>query len=104
MSAEIRSAGIRRRIVALIALIAISTTALPAAAVKSQEETANAPIGVDLLLMRPVGFLALIAGTGLFVISTPLVLITRPHEIGKPFKLWVVRPAKFLWADPLGGH
>jgi hypothetical protein len=32
------------------------------------------------------------------------VLITRPHEIGRPFKQLVVRPAKYIWADPLGGH
>jgi hypothetical protein len=32
------------------------------------------------------------------------VLITRPHEIGIPFNDLVVRPAKYLWVDPLGGH
>ena len=55
-------------------------------------------------LLRPAGFVSLVVGTGLFIATSPIVLITRPHEIGKPFKSLVVRPAKYLWVDPIGGH
>ena len=71
---------------------------------RSQGDSSNAPAVVDVLLLRPAGFLGLIVGTGLFLISAPIILVTRPHEIGKPFKQLVVRPAKYLWADPIGGH
>lgn len=71
---------------------------------RTQDDAANAPVAVDVLILRPAGFLGLVVGTGLFLLLTPIVLITRPHEIGIPFKELVVRPAKFLWVDPIGGH
>jgi len=103
------SVKIRHTLAALLALFAIVAGALPAAAVsngasRSHDEAANAPLGVDILVLRPVGFVSLAVGAGLFLISAPFTLITRPLEIGKPFKQFVVRPAKYLWADPLGGH
>jgi hypothetical protein len=65
---------------------------------------ANAPAVVDVLILRPAGFVSLVVGTALFLISAPIVLISRPHEIGSPFKQLVIRPAKFIWVDPIGGH
>jgi len=79
-----------------------STSAM--AQTRSQADAANAPAAVDVLLLRPVGFVSLVVGTALFLVSAPMVLITRPHEIGTPFKDLVVRPAKYLWVDPIGGH
>jgi hypothetical protein len=87
---------------ALLLSTAFSTSAM--AQTRSQGDAANAPAAVDVLLLRPVGFVSLILGTGLFLVTAPIVLVTRPHEIGTPFKELVVRPAKYLWADPLGGH
>jgi hypothetical protein len=102
------SAEIRRTLAALVALIAIVSGSLPADASnggsRSHDEAANAPVGFDVLVMRPVGFVTLVLGTGLFLIAAPLTLVTRPLEIDKPFQNFVVRPARFLWADPLGGH
>jgi hypothetical protein len=40
----------------------------------------------------------------LFIVSVPLVAITRPHEIGEPFDALVVAPAKYIWVDPIGTH
>lgn len=79
-----------------------STSAM--AQTRSQADAANAPAAVDVLLLRPVGFVSLVVGSALFLVSAPMVLITRPHEIGTPFKDLVVRPAKYLWVDPIGGH
>jgi hypothetical protein len=96
-----------RRIMAVTAaavlLSAVSSTT-GAAQTLSQSDSANAPVAVDVLLLRPAGFISLIVGTGLFLVTSPIVLVTRPHEIGKPFKQLVVRPAKYIWSDPLGGH
>lgn len=96
-----------RRILAVTAATLLFSTvfSLPAMAqTRSQNDAANAPAVVDVLVLRPVGFLSLVVGTALFLVLAPIVLITRPHEIGIPFKDLVVAPAKYLWVDPLGGH
>ncbi len=95
---------LRRTLAALIALLMLGSAVSTTAMAGSQEEVANAPVVFDVLVMRPVGFVTLVLGTGLFLVSTPLILVTRPQEIGKPFDHLVAGPARFLWVDPLGGH
>ena len=92
-----------RPILAVMAAILMFPTTATAQTV-SQDDAANATPVVDVILLRPAGFVSLVVGTGLFIATSPIVLITRPHEIGKPFKSLVVRPAKYLWVDPIGGH
>lgn len=96
-----------RRILALMAaILMITTTFVSTASADSvaQGDAANASPAVDALVLRLTGMVSLVIGTGLFLIATPIVLVTRPHEIGRPFKQLVVRPAKYIWADPIGGH
>jgi hypothetical protein len=93
---------LRRILVIASAALLLSTTST--AQTIAQGDAANAPVAVDVMLLRPAGFVGLVLGTGFFLVTTPLVLITRPHEIGTPFDALVVKPAKFLWRDPLGGH
>jgi hypothetical protein len=96
-----------RRFVALTAaILMLMTTFATTASADSvaQGDSANASPAVDSIVLRVTGMLSLVAGTGLFLIATPFVLVTRPHEIGRPFKQLVVRPAKYVWADPIGGH
>ncbi len=96
-----------RRIMAVMAAMLLFSTAFSTsvqAQTRSQGDAANAPAAVDVMLLRPAGFVSLVVGTGLFLALSPIVLVTRPHEIGTPFKQLVVRPAKYLWVDPLGGH
>ena len=97
---------LRRILAVMTATLMISTTfAITASAgAVSQGDAANAPAAVDVLLLRPAGFLSLVVGSALFLATAPIVLVTRPQEIGTPFKELVVRPAKYVWADPLGGH
>jgi hypothetical protein len=98
-----------RQFLAVLAALLLFSTVFSSSAMaqsqsQSQYDAANAPAAVDVLILRPAGFISLIVGTALFLAMSPIVLITRPHEIGVPFKELVVRPAKYLWADPLGGH
>jgi hypothetical protein len=96
-----------RQILAVAAAILLFSTVFSTSATaqaRYQTDAANAPATVDVLVLRPVGFVSLVVGTGLFLLLSPVVLITRPHEIGVPFKELVVRPAKYLWVDPIGGH
>ena len=58
----------------------------------------------DLLVLRPVGLFGFAAVFTLFVLTAPIMLITRPREIGLPFERLVVGPANYVWNDPLGQH
>ena len=59
---------------------------------------------VDALFLRPLGFVATIAGTAIFIAALPIFAITRPTQISEPFKALVVAPARYTWVDPLGDH
>ena len=92
-----------RRILAVsFAALLLSTPATAQSVAPS--DAANAPAAVDVILLRPAGFISLVIGTAIFLVISPIVLVTRPHEIGTPFDDLVGRPARYLWKDPLGGH
>ena len=55
----------------------------------------------DLVIVRPVGLVATVLGTGLFVLSLPLSLI-QGEPPSDPAKKLVVEPAKFTFTRPLG--
>ena len=97
---------IRRSVAVVTAALVLSAVASTPALAQSraQGDAANASPVVDVMLLRPAGFVSLIVGVGLMVGLTPLVLITRPQEINKPFEQLVVKPARFLWVDPIGSH
>ena len=97
---------IRRSAAGLTAALLLSTVATSPsfAQTRSKEDAANASPVLDVMLMRPAGFVSLVVGVGLMAVLTPIILITRPQEINKPFEQLVVKPARFLWVDPIGGH
>lgn len=96
-----------RRVLAVIVTTFVFSAALTSpvlAQTRSEADAANAPVAVDALILRPAGLLSLVVGTGLFLVVAPIVLVTRPHEIGKPFDSLVAGPARYVWVDPLGAH
>jgi hypothetical protein len=97
---------IRKSVAVFTALVVMLGAALPAGASSDATETGKDPVSptVDLLLLRPLALVSLVGGTVLFVVSSPILLITRPQDIGKPFNQLVGRPAKYVWADPIGVH
>jgi hypothetical protein len=75
-----------------------------AAEINPTGEKSSPPI-FDLFILRPIGMVALAAGSLLFLAPVaPLTLITKPTQIGKPFDKMVMQPARYLVADPLGEH
>ncbi len=92
-----------RRILAVSFAVLLLATPTMAQTV-AQGDAANAPAVVDVMLLRPVGFISLVVGSAIFLAISPIILVTRPHEIGTPFDDLVARPARYLWRDPLGGH
>ena len=62
------------------------------------ERTKNDPITdewnmIDLLVARPIGVVAGIVGTGVFIISLPFTIPTR--SVDKAAQMFVVKPFKF---------
>ena len=55
----------------------------------------------DLLIVRPVGLVATVLGTGLFVLQLPLSMIQGVPP-GDPAQKLVVEPAAFTFTRPLG--
>jgi len=96
-------ARFRSALAVFAALLVLMTSAVPAAAYGT-DESANTPIVFDAVIMRPLGFVTLAFGTSLFIASLPLVAVTRPQDIGKPWDALVASPARFIWKDELGGH
>jgi hypothetical protein len=97
--------ALRRACAVLVTSILVLAAATPAAAsARNSDQASETPIIFDVLIMRPIGFVALGLGTGLFAASMPILAVSRPQDIGKPFDRLIVRPCRFLWSDPLGRH
>jgi hypothetical protein len=58
----------------------------------------------DASTLRPLGILMTAVGTLGFCLMSPVVLITRPTDIGKVFSQMVIDPARYTWVEPLGTH
>ena len=95
----------RRFMAALAAAMLLFGAMAPSSAMAAtQAEDSTVPVVFDVIIMRPVGFATLLIGTGLFVGSLPILLITRPTDIATPADFFMGRPARFLWKDSLGAH
>jgi hypothetical protein len=63
------------------------------------------PIVVDALLLRPMGLMMTALGAVFYAFPVaPIVALTRPADLGKPFKTLVAVPARYTFVDPLGQH
>ena len=108
-----RTGRVLRALIAGLCLFTLTSAMVaPAVAVppseerimKSPIEDGSVNVAFDVLFLRPIGFISLAAGLALFVPAAAITLITRPLDIAGPFKLLVIRPAKYVWVDPLGHH
>ncbi len=62
------------------------------------------PVLLDMMVLRPLGLMLTTVGTVFFVATSPILLVTRPTDIAKPFKELVARPFKYTFVDALGEH
>lgn len=76
-----------------------ATTTLTAA-----DREASVPVVIDALLLRPLGLGMTVVGAGIFAVAAPIMAITRPTDMGKPFRKLVIAPARYTFVDPLGLH
>jgi hypothetical protein len=94
--------NITRKFLAPLLLAALLASVAPAPALASTPETDGDDVAIifDLLILRPVGLVATVAGTAIFIGSLPISLPTL--SVGKAFNALVKEPAKYTFWRTLG--
>lgn len=95
-----------RRLFAALALTALVLAPGAALAGTKVDSFANAgsPPVVDILLMRPLGAVGLVASLGLYLPAAAVTAMTRPSEMHVPYEWLVEKPIRFVFKDPIGSH
>lgn len=93
---------------AAVAVMAVLVTgaspSLAGSSLTSADREASVPVVLDALILRPIGFSMTILGAVAYGLAAPIMAITRPTDMGKPFQQLVVAPARYTFVDPLGLH
>ena len=95
---------------AILTLVLALSLASPAAAASAlghddSDIEQSVPVVLDVLLLRPTGLMLTAVGALVYAFPVaPLTAMTRPSDLGKPFKLLVAAPARYTFVDPLGQH
>lgn len=93
------------RLHSFVVAAAITVMAMGSAQAQVTQDVDTAPSAVamaaDLLVVRPLGLVATVLGTGLFVLQLPLSLVQGEAPVDPARKL-VVAPARFTFSRPLG--
>lgn len=92
-----------KRLIASLSLAVFLAVSLPGVAQANEQGTESGDdvaIVLDLLILRPVGLVATVAGVVIFIGSLPISLPT--WSVGKAFRALVARPAAYTFARTLG--
>jgi hypothetical protein len=92
-----------RKSIAALAVAALLIGTLPApvmADTSGNEQGDDGAVVLDLAILRPIGLVATIAGTAIFIVSLPISLPTG--SAGKTFNSLVKQPAKYTFYRTLG--
>lgn len=95
--------NILKHITIIFILVCLPTVTLGADATEhldAKMERSAGAMAADALVVRPMGIVSLVAGFGLFVISSPFSALGG--NIGEAWGAMVVQPAKFTFKRPLG--
>jgi hypothetical protein len=86
-------------ILAIIMLITINSA-------QAEEQQPSGVYLIDIILYRPLGFVATLTGSAVFVAISPLTAfaaISPPHDaFEKTANLLIVKPGKYTFDRPLG--
>jgi uncharacterized membrane protein len=69
---------------------------------EQHNERSAGAMAVDVLAVRPLGFVATVLGTGLFVVSLPFSALGG--NVDEAAQNLVVKPARFTFVRPLGEY
>jgi len=89
---------------AVVVMLAVPATSAFAGSNVELIEGEKSPPMVDLFLMRPLGLVMLGVSAALWVPAQALTMMVRPMDYMKPIDAMLVKPAKFVFVDPLGEH
>jgi hypothetical protein len=89
---------------AVVGMLAVPTTSAFAGSGFEMVENEKAPPMIDLFFMRPLGLVMLAASAALWVPAQATTMLIRPQDYRKPIDALLVKPAKFVFVDPLGEH
>ena len=103
------SRSIRSLVAALLSSALLLSQAAPVLASDStvngmNEQSRSVPVLLDALFLRPIGMVVTGLGAATFCMIAPILAITRPTDMGAPFRMLVMAPAHYTWVDPLGTH
>jgi len=103
------SRSIRSLVAAFLTSTLLLSQAAPALASvtnmnEMNEQSRSVPVLLDALFLRPIGMLVTALGATTFCMVAPIMAITRPTDMGEPFRALVMAPARYTWVDPLGTH
>jgi hypothetical protein len=82
----------------VILIIAVAVILASSLAMAEGREATN--IMADTLFMRPLGVVALVAGTAAYVVSLPAAAIT--HSTDKTYEVLVKEPYEYTFVRPVG--
>lgn len=98
----------RSLVVVLAATLLLMWLASPALAAErkyqyvSGEDRNAVAMGFDLILLRPLGAVATVLGTAIFIVSIPFSALGG--NTGEAAQALVVAPAKYTFVRPLGAE
>jgi hypothetical protein len=92
-----------KKVMMAISLALLLVTAIQPPAMANERGTESGDdvaIIFDLVILRPVGLVATVGGTAIFICSLPISLPTL--SVGKAFRALVVNPAHYTFVRTLG--
>jgi len=84
-------------LVLVVSSLLISQQAI---AESSEQQNKGPAMVVDMMFIRPIGFVATVLGSVVFVVSLPFTLMGG--NVDEAAKALVVEPAKYTFVRPLG--
>lgn len=82
----------------IVGVVVLVMTGSASVSWSRQPEGARVQDIVDLVVLRPVGIIATLAGTGLFVVTLPFTIPT--HSVDKSVQRFVVAPFNYTFSRP----
>jgi len=82
----------------------MASLAATSAATSDEREAVPAPAMMDVLVLRPLGMLALATGALLWVPAAGITVMARPQDLGVTTEDLVLKPFRFVFEDPIGTH
>jgi hypothetical protein len=84
----------------LVLTLALLLAPLSLQAATNKEQTDPAAMAIDLVVARPVGLVATVGGTAIFIVSSPFSLLGG--NVDEAWDSLVLSPGRYTFSRPLG--